>query len=78
MLFHAYWEKQLGWLLNILLKKRRINKLKVLYSKADSSNVIDTSDKNSGRHAPGSISYVPSTAGLLIAGEVIKDIINKA
>ena len=59
------------------LKKRRINKLKVLYSKADSSNVIDTSDKNSGRHAPGSISYVPSTAGLLIAGEVIKDIINK-
>ena len=27
-----------------------------------------------GRHAPGSIAFVPSVVGLIIAGEVIKDI----
>ena len=30
----------------------------------------------SNSHVPGSISFVPSVAGLIIAGEVIKDIIN--
>ena len=49
------------------LKKRNINKLKVLYSKVES---ID------GKKILGSISYVPSVAGLIVAGEVIKDIIN--
>jgi len=35
-------------------------------------------DNNSGkREMPGSISYVPPTAGLIIAGEVINDILNK-
>lgn len=50
------------------LKKRGIKKLKVLYSK-------ETPIKTSGERVPSSISFVPSVAGLIIAGEVIKDII---
>ena len=51
------------------LKKRGVKKLKVLYSK---ENPIKTADRT-----PASISFVPSAAGLIIAGEVIKDIIKK-
>ncbi len=51
------------------LKKRGIKKLKVLYSK---ELPIKTNDRT-----PPSISFVPSAAGLIIAGEVIKDIIKK-
>ncbi len=65
------------------LRSRNIKKLKVIYSKEEPiklddklmqsiKNEKDFSNKN---HIPGSISYVPSVAGLLIAGEVIKDII---
>ena len=55
------------------LKARKIESLKVLYSKEipkSSNNVIS----ENGRHAPGSISFVPSAAGLIISGEVICDI----
>ena len=51
------------------LKKRGVKKLKVLYSK---ENPIKTADRT-----PASISFVPSAAGLIIGGEVIKDIIKK-
>lgn len=51
------------------LKKRGVKKLKVLYSK---ENPIKTADRT-----PASISFVPSAAGLIIAGEVIKDIIKE-
>lgn len=59
------------------LKNRDIYHLKVLYSK---EKPIDTSGKDTGedkgmrRTLPGSISFVPPVAGLLIAGEVIRDI----
>ena len=53
------------------LKKRDIKKLKVLYSKEEPINV-DIAEE--GR-VPGSISFVPSVAGLIIAGEVVKDLI---
>lgn len=49
------------------LKKRGIKELKVLYSK-------ETPYKD-GSRIPSSISFVPSTAGLIMASEVIKDII---
>lgn len=52
------------------LKKRGVKKLKVLYSK-------EVPIKQAGQRIPSSISFVPAVAGLLIAGEVIKDIINK-
>lgn len=50
------------------LKKRGIKKLKVLYSK-------EPPVKNDNGRIPASISFVPSVAGLIIAGEVVKDII---
>ena len=54
------------------LKKREIKKLKVVYSKEDPIKIEETVEE--GR-VPGSISFVPSVAGLIIAGEVIKDLI---
>lgn len=59
------------------LKNRGIYHLKVLYSK---EKPIDVSGKETGedkgvrRSLPGSISFVPPVAGLLIAGEVIREI----
>ncbi len=51
------------------LKQKDIKNLKVVYSKEEP---IKT---DIGR-TPASISFVPSVAGLIIAGEVVKDIIN--
>ena len=50
------------------LKARGILHLKVLYSEEKPINL-------SGERSPASISFVPSVAGLLIAGEVIKNLI---
>ena len=65
------------------LKARGISSLKVVYSKEEAlkpqqddeikQEVSNTS--SSRRQTPGSISFVPSVAGLIIAAEVIKDII---
>ena len=53
------------------LKKRGIQDLKVLYSKEEPiKHDIES-------RTPASISFVPSVAGMMIAGEVIKDIIKK-
>lgn len=49
------------------LKARNIPKLKVLYSKESPIKM--------GASTPASISFVPSVAGLVIAGEVIRDLI---
>ena len=49
------------------LKKRGIEHVKVVYSKEEPKS-------NSG-DAPASIAFVPSVAGLILAGEVIKDLI---
>lgn len=63
------------------LKERRIKKLKVLYSREE-PKVIGVSEEFRGRAGsssahpvPGSVSFVPSVAGLIIAGEVIKDLL---
>lgn len=59
------------------LKKRNIDSLKVLYSKEKPIKSSCNEESVPGRrHTPSSISFVPSVAGLIIAGEVIKDIIN--
>ncbi len=57
------------------LKKRGVKKLKVLYSKEEpiKPTVQETTEK--GKAVPGSISFVPSVAGLIIASQVIKDLI---
>lgn len=63
------------------LKKRGIKKLKVVYSKEQPVKRGKNEDRqitseNSGRikDVPGSIAFVPSVAGLIIAGQVILDI----
>ena len=56
------------------LKKRGVKKLKVVYSKEEPVK-IETVSEDRRRAVPASISFVPSVAGLIIAGEVIKDLI---
>ena len=51
------------------LKKRGISGVKVVYSKELPVSVKD------GAHAPASISFVPSAAGLVLAGEIVREII---
>ena len=57
------------------LKKRNIEKLKVVYSPEMPINTNDHAiNQNRKFKVKGSVSFVPSVAGLMIAGEVIKDI----
>lgn len=58
------------------MKKRKIKKLKVLFSTEEPIKTNAEKDER-GKIPPGSISFVPSVAGLIIGGEVIKDIIKK-
>ena len=75
------------------LRERGVKKLKVLYSKEEPIKPDETSESSCKTNCicppdtkrkctvrnqvPGSISFVPSVAGLIIAGEVVKDIINE-
>jgi len=54
------------------LKNRGIKKLKVVYSKEEPIKPAECIEE---KVKAGSISFVPSVAGLIIAGEVVKDII---
>ena len=72
------------------LRKRGVDKLKVLYSKEAPITPLDDSEDTCREHCvcppgttrkctqrraiPGSISFVPSAAGLIIASEVVKDL----
>ncbi len=56
------------------LKLRSIYNLKVLYSK---DNPIKINNDSMEQHLVGSIAFVPSVAGLMIAGEVIRDLCEK-
>lgn len=73
------------------LKKRNISKLKVIYSKEESIKIDENSNSSCKTNCicppdtkrtcairnqvPGSISFVPSVAGLMLAGEIVRDII---
>ena len=52
------------------LKQRGINKLKVVYSKEKALKPNSKTDER----VPGSISFVPSVVGIIMASEVVKDI----
>ena len=54
------------------LKKRGVEKLKVVYSKEEP---IKPKFEEGEEVVPGSISFVPPVVGLIIAGEVVKDLI---
>ena len=57
------------------LRARGIKKLKVVYSKEEPVKLELPVDKTSKKQTAASISFVPSVAGLIIASEVIKDIL---
>lgn len=58
------------------LKKRNVDKLKVVYSREEVIKPqIESAEITKKRSVPGSTSFVPSVAGLIIASEVVKDII---
>lgn len=67
------------------LKKRGIEKLKVVYSQevpielySDADNLEEGDGNDAGarrKRTPGSNAFVPSVAGLIIAGEVVKDLL---
>lgn len=57
------------------LKKRHIQHLKVVYSKEIPIKPQQSNEVTNKRTVPGSTSFVPSSAGLLIASEVIKDLL---
>lgn len=58
------------------LHKRGIPKLKVVYSKERGITPAAAEEDSNRRQIPGSTAFVPSVAGLIIAGEVIKDLIH--
>lgn len=62
----------LAKVMRLELKKRDIKGVKALFS---TEPAIKQSGE--GRPSPASIAYVPSVAGLIIAGEVIKDLLGK-
>jgi tRNA A37 threonylcarbamoyladenosine dehydratase len=73
------------------LRERGVAALKVVYSKETPLTPVETEDNSCSNHCicpqgttrsctirhqiPGSVSFVPSVAGLIIAGEVVKDLI---
>ena len=73
------------------LRNRGIKKLKVVYSKEKPMKVLQESESSCKTNCicppgtkrkcalrnqvPGSISFVPSVAGMIMAGEVVKDLI---
>lgn len=75
------------------LRKRGVKSLKVIYSKEEALTPIVTDDNSCAKHCicpkdaqrtctvrrqiPGSTAFVPSVAGLIIGGEVVKDIIGR-
>ena len=58
------------------LKNRGIKKLKVIYSKELPKKPFNESGSREKKVNVGSIAFVPSTAGLIIASEVVKDLCN--
>ncbi|WP_319203473.1 tRNA threonylcarbamoyladenosine dehydratase [uncultured Ilyobacter sp.] len=56
------------------LKKRRIGKVKVIFSKEVPKKPLNDENSREKKVNVGSVSFVPSVAGLIIASEVTKDI----
>ena len=56
------------------LKKRGMDGVKVVYSKEEPL-LVGLKDEETGKSIPGSVAFVPSVVGLIIAGEVMKDLI---
>lgn len=55
-------------------KKRRIRRLKVVYSREEPRTPLPSDEQKgtAGRAVPGSVSFVPPVAGMILAGEVVR------
>lgn len=56
------------------LRKRGVERLKVVYSTEEALTPKKILSDDSRRVIPGSVAFVPSVAGLILAGEVVKDL----
>ena len=59
-------------------RKRGIPRLKVVYSKEKPLAPITPLADGLRRSVPGSVSFVPGAMGLILAGEVVKDLVFQA
>ncbi len=59
------------------LKKRQIKKLNVVWSPEEPVKPAETNEESGKRQTPGSLPFVPGAAGLIMAGKIITDLINK-
>lgn len=57
------------------LKKRGVESLKVVYSEEEPVKPVSDISGEAKRALPGSVAFVPSAAGLVLAAEVIKDLL---
>ena len=57
------------------LRERGVDKLKVVYSKEPPLSPREIIKSDGRRQTPGSTAFVPAVVGLIIAGEVVNDII---
>lgn len=71
----------LARVMRTLCRKRGVRSLKVVYSReqpcagiVESAGQLDTARTGAARRSPGSNAFVPSAAGLILAGEVIRDL----
>lgn len=56
------------------LRKRGVKNLKVVYSREEA---MHPQIPEGGKRVPGSLSFVPSAAGLILASEVVRDLVMK-
>ena len=63
------------------LKKRGITGVKAVYSTEESTAPLAAEEGDqkgtAGHPTPGSMAFVPSVAGLILAGEIVKDLLGK-
>lgn len=59
------------------LKNRGIKKLCVVWSPEEPAKPAHSNEESGKRQTPGSLPFVPGVAGLIMAGKIIKDLVNK-
>lgn len=64
----------LAKVMRVECRKRGLTDVQVVYSTEPARKCFVPDTEGTGRHAPGSISFVPGAAGLLLAGKVIRDL----
>ncbi len=64
----------LARVMRVELRKRGINHLKVVYSEEAPRTPAATDEQSGKRQTPGSTAFVPPVVGLIMAGEIVKDL----